>query len=42
MEKKLAVIDIGSNSVRNVIFEVNEKGQYFERLNVKEVARLSS
>lgn len=42
MEKKLAVIDIGSNSIRNVIFEVNEYGQYFERLNVKEVARLSS
>lgn len=42
MEKKLAVIDIGSNSIRNVIFEVNEDGQYFERLNVKEVARLSS
>lgn len=42
MEKKLAVIDIGSNSIRNVIFEVNEEGQYFERLNVKEVARLSS
>lgn len=42
MEKKLAVIDIGSNSIRNVIFEVNNHGQYFERLNVKEVARLSS
>lgn len=42
MEKKLAVIDIGSNSIRNVIFEVNGHGQYFERLNVKEVARLSS
>ena len=42
MKKKLAVIDIGSNSIRNVIFEVNEDGQYFERLNVKEVARLSS
>ncbi|OGX80222.1 phosphatase [Exiguobacterium sp. SH31] len=42
MEKKLAVIDIGSNSIRNVIFEVNRHGQYFERLNVKEVARLSS
>ncbi len=42
VEKKLAVIDIGSNSIRNVIFEVNGHGQYFERLNVKEVARLSS
>lgn len=42
MDKKLAVIDIGSNSIRNVIFEVNDDGQYFERLNVKEVARLSS
>lgn len=42
MLKKIAVIDIGSNSIRMVIHGMNGKRGLRELHNVKEVARLSS
>lgn len=39
---KIALIDIGSNSIRLVIFQINENGFYKEIQNLKIVARLSS
>ncbi|PSL43266.1 exopolyphosphatase/guanosine-5'-triphosphate,3'-diphosphate pyrophosphatase [Salsuginibacillus halophilus] len=40
-DAKIAVIDMGSNSIRLVIHQVDEKRGYREIHNVKEVARLS-
>ncbi|WP_026689231.1 Ppx/GppA phosphatase family protein [Alteribacter aurantiacus] len=42
MYKQTAVIDLGSNSIRLVIFEINEYRCYREIQNLKVVARLSS
>jgi len=40
--KKIAIIDIGSNSIRLVIYLKRHSGAYAELYNFKEVARLSS
>lgn len=42
MKNELAVIDIGSNSIRYVIFHPIDSGRYIEKINVKVVARLSA
>ncbi|WP_096434635.1 Ppx/GppA phosphatase family protein [Alteribacter populi] len=42
MKKQTAVIDLGSNSIRLVIFEIDNQGGYKEIENLKIVARLSS
>ncbi|MBM7097074.1 Ppx/GppA family phosphatase [Bacillus sp. H-16] len=42
MHKQTAIIDLGSNSIRLVIFEINEDRCYREIQNLKVVARLSS
>ncbi|WP_100372420.1 exopolyphosphatase [Bacillus sp. FJAT-45037] len=41
-KQRFAIIDIGSNSIRLVITELDSKGSYKELHNVKKVARLSS
>ena len=41
-KKNIALIDIGSNSIRLVIFKIDERGYYKEIQNLKVVARLSS
>lgn len=40
--RKLAIIDLGSNSIRLVIYRIETSGRYKEILNVKKTARLSS
>lgn len=42
MEKKTAIIDIGSNTVRLVIYKYDEQGTLHELVNMKKVARLRS
>ncbi|HAB34719.1 MAG TPA: Ppx/GppA family phosphatase, partial [Exiguobacterium sp.] len=42
MKQELAVIDIGSNSIRYVIFHPIASGRYIEKINIKVVARLSA
>ena len=42
LKNELAVIDIGSNSIRYVIFHPIDSGRYIEKINVKVVARLSA
>lgn len=42
MEKKTAIIDIGSNTVRLVIYKYDEQGTLHELANMKKVARLRS
>lgn len=41
-KQNIALIDIGSNSIRLVIFQLDDSGYYKEIQNVKVVARLSS
>lgn len=41
-KQTIALIDIGSNSIRLVIFQINSSGHYKEIQNLKVVARLSS
>ncbi|WP_216830030.1 Ppx/GppA phosphatase family protein [Alkalihalobacterium elongatum] len=41
-ERKLAIIDMGSNSIRLVIYTIKSNGCYHELHNFKVVARLSS
>lgn len=41
-KQKIALMDIGSNSIRLVIFHLDESGYYREIQNLKVVARLSS
>ncbi|WP_209125395.1 Ppx/GppA phosphatase family protein [Alkalihalobacillus sp. BA299] len=41
-QKKLAIIDMGSNSIRLVIYTIQSNGCYHELHNFKVVARLSS
>ncbi|TMW73828.1 Ppx/GppA phosphatase family protein [Alteribacter natronophilus] len=42
MNQQTAIIDLGSNSIRLVIFEISRNGCYREIQNLKVVARLSS
>ena len=42
MDKKTAIIDIGSNTVRLVIYKYDEQGTLHELANMKKVARLRS
>jgi len=42
LKQELAVIDIGSNSIRYVIFHPIASGRYIEKINIKVVARLSA
>ena len=39
-QEKWAVIDIGSNTIRLVIYEIKKGGSYKETENIKTVARL--
>lgn len=39
--ERIGIIDLGSNSVRLVIIEINDNGSYYQRENLKETVRLS-
>lgn len=41
-EKKIGIIDLGSNSIRLVIFHIDQNGQYKELYNFKINARLAT
>ena len=38
--ERIGIIDLGSNSVRLIIVEVDDNGAYYQRENLKETVRL--
>lgn len=42
IEQKIGIIDLGSNSIRLVIFKIEENGRYKELYNLKIIARLAN
>lgn len=42
IEKKIGIIDLGSNSIRLVIFKIEQNGRYKELYNLKVIARLAN